>query len=130
MIRLALCSALSDRVAGDRLKVVDDWGIPEPSTKAALTWLDTLGLRPADTKPPRLLIVLDRSEDAVWKSFRNLGERVRIVLPDELNAYDVLLSDWVIFSKATLETTNARLGTTAGVSPDAASDAVEASEVV
>ena len=41
----------------------------------------------------------------MWKSFRNLGERVQIVLPDELNTYDVLVNDWLVFSKATLEAT-------------------------
>src|SRR5207244_2333124 len=66
-------------------------------------------LRPRDAKAPRVLIVLDRNERDVWKSFRNLGDRVRIVLPEELNTYDVLLSDWLIFSKETLEATNARL---------------------
>jgi large subunit ribosomal protein L4 len=53
--------------------------------------------------------VLDRSEQGVWKSFRNLGDRVQIVLPEELNPYDVLLNDWLVFSKATLEATTARL---------------------
>ena len=57
-----------------------------------------------------MLLVLDRAEHAVWKSFRNLGERVQIVLPDELNAYDVLVNDWIVFSKATLDATVARLG--------------------
>ena len=52
---------------------------------------------------PRVLLVLDRTDEAAWKSFRNLGERVQIVLPDELNAYDVLVNDWLVFSKATLD---------------------------
>src|SRR5205814_1678505 len=109
MIRLALCSALSDRAAGGRVKVIDNWGIDAPMTKRAVAILDSLELRPSDTKDPRVLIVLDRNEHDVWKSFRNLGDRVRIVLPEELNTYDVLLSDWLIFSSATLEATNARL---------------------
>jgi hypothetical protein len=50
-----------------------------------------------------VLLVLDRSEHAVWKSFRNLGARVQITLPEELNAHDVLLSDWLVFSTATLQ---------------------------
>ena len=44
-------------------------------------------------------MVLDRSEEAVWKSFRNLGERVQIILTDELNAYDVLVNDSIVFSQ-------------------------------
>ena len=57
-----------------------------------------------------MLLVLERDEDAVWKSFRNLGERVQIVIPDELNTYDVLVNDWLVFSKATLDAAVARFG--------------------
>ena len=63
-----------------------------------------------------------------WKSLRNLGERVQIVLPEELNTYDVLLNDWLVFSQPALETTIARLGdakvsASADASTDASSDA-------
>ena len=44
----------------------------------------------------------------MWKSFRNLGVRVQIVIPEELNAYDVLVNDYVVFSKPTLEAAIAR----------------------
>ena len=110
MVRLALRSALSDRAIGGRVKVVDAWGIDEPKTKQGIEVLEGLGLRPKDERAPRVLLVLDRSEHAVWKSFRNLGERVQIVLPDELNPYDVLVNDWLVFSKATLESTIAQYG--------------------
>jgi large subunit ribosomal protein L4 len=138
MVRLALRSALSDRAIGGRVKVVDAWGIDEPKTKQGIEVLEGLGLRPKDERAPRVLLVLDRSEHAVWKSFRNLGERVQIVLPDELNPYDVLVNDWLVFSKATLESTIAQYGATAeakrahaaGVSPAAASDAVGTSDAV
>ena len=56
-----------------------------------------------------MLLVLFRTEEAVWKSLRNLGERVQILLPEELNTYDVLLNDWLVFSKASLDATVARL---------------------
>ena len=102
MVRLALRCALSDRAANGNVLVVDDWGISEPKTKSGIALLETLGLRNAGERPPRVLLVLDRTEDAVWKSFRNLGVRVQIVLPEELNAYDVLVNDYVVFSKATL----------------------------
>ena len=59
---------------------------------------------------PRVLVVLFRNEDDVWKSLRNLGERVQVVLPEELNTYDILLNDWIVFSQASLEGTIARLG--------------------
>jgi len=125
MVRLALLSALSDRAAGDRVKVVDGWGLDEPKTKAAVGVLESLGLRPSDARAPRVLLVLDRSEQAAWKSFRNLGDRVQIVLPEELNPYDVLLNDWLVFSTATLAATTARLRP--GVPSAPASDAEEAS---
>ena len=54
--------------------------------------------------------MLDRSEEAVWKSFRNLGERVQIILTNELNAYDVLVNDSIVFSQTTLTTLAARFG--------------------
>ena len=103
MVRLALRSALSDRAAESRIKVVDDWGIDEPRTKRGIEVLASLGLRPAGERAPRLLIVLDRSDHAVWKSLRNLGARVQITLPEELNAHDILLSDWLVFTSATLQ---------------------------
>jgi len=111
MVRLALCSALSDRAAAGRVMVVDEWGIDEPRTRRAVEILEALDLRPRErgARPPRLLLVLDRTEDATWLSFRNLGERVQIVLPEELNAYDVLVNDWLVFSRATLDTAVARL---------------------
>jgi hypothetical protein len=49
---------------------------------------------------------------------RNLGERVQIVLPEELNTYDVLLNDWIVFSEASLETTVARLSYSAAEGGD------------
>jgi large subunit ribosomal protein L4 len=110
MVRLALASALSDRAAADRVVVVDDWGFDQPRTKRAVEVLATLGLRNTGERPPRVLLVLDRTEDATWKSFRNLGERVKIVLPSELNAYDVLVGDWVVFSQPTLEATTSVFG--------------------
>ena len=110
MVKLALHSALSDRAADQRVMVVDDWSIDEPSTKRAIEILDELGLRKADERAPRVLLVLGRREIATWKSFRNLGSRVRIVLPEELNAYDVLVSDWLVFSQATLDAFLARGG--------------------
>jgi large subunit ribosomal protein L4 len=112
MVRLALCSALSDRAAAGRVKVVDDWAIDAPRTKRAREILQSLGLRSGKRRAPedRVLIVLDRTEEATWKSFRNLGRRVQIVLPEELNPYDVLVNDWVVFSKATLDAAIGRFG--------------------
>jgi large subunit ribosomal protein L4 len=103
MVRLALQSALSDRASEGRVMVVDAWGIEAPRTKDAVAVLEALGLRAKGLRPPRVLVVLGRSERATWLSFRNLGDRVQIVIPEELNAYDVIVNDCVLFSKATLE---------------------------
>ena len=109
MVRLALCSALSDRAADGKVIVVDGWGIEAPKTRDAVKLLEGLGLRTRGERAPRVLVVLFRTEDAVWKSLRNLGERVQIVLPEELNTYDVLVNDYVVFSRASLDTVTARL---------------------
>ncbi len=109
MVSLALRSALSDRAGEQRVVVVDDWGISAPRTKDAKRVLAALGLRETGGRDDRVLVVLFRSEEAAWKSFRNLGVRVQIILPEELNAYDVLVNDWIVFSRATLDATTARL---------------------
>ena len=97
MIRLALASALSDRRADDRVIVLDSWGIDTPSTKAALEVLAKLGV------DGRVLVVLSRDEAdvPVWKSLRNL-QHVHALTAGELNAYDVLVSDWVVFTQGSL----------------------------
>jgi large subunit ribosomal protein L4 len=109
MIRLALVSALSDRAAEDKVLVVDRWTFDVPRTKDALAALSALGLRTAGERPARVLLVLDRTDDVAWKSFRNLGDRVQIILPEEINAYDVLVNDWLVFSSSTLEAVVSRL---------------------
>jgi large subunit ribosomal protein L4 len=123
MVRLALCSALSDRAADGKVAVVDAWGIDTPRTKDAIRLLQALGLREAGRRDDRVLLVLHRHEESVWRSFRNLGPRVQIVLPEELNTYDVLVNDWIVFSRETLDTTVARLSHRAATNGDAASDA-------
>lgn len=95
MVRLALRSALSDRASQDRVVVVDSWGFDAPSTKAARKSLDALGVS------GRLLVVLGRDDTTSALSFRNLPE-VHLIHTDQLNAYDVLVSDWVLFTSAAL----------------------------
>ena len=109
MVRLALISALSDRASEQKVMVLDAWNFETPKTKDAIGALQALGLRPDAERAPRVLLVLDRVEQSAWKSFRNLGERVQIILPEELNAYDVLVNDWLVFSATTLEATVSRL---------------------
>lgn len=95
MIRLALASALSDRASEDRVLVVDDWAWTEPKTKDAIAALAALGV------DGRVLVVLTVDDEIAWKSFRNL-QNVHILSVGELNAYDVLASDWVVFTKQSL----------------------------
>ena len=94
MIRLALASALSDRHADGKIIVLDGWGLDAPSTKGAVEVLGKLGVE------GRVLVVLNRDEAdvTVWKSLRNLQD-VHVLTAGELNAYDVLVSDWVVFTK-------------------------------
>jgi large subunit ribosomal protein L4 len=95
MIRLALHSALSDRAAEGKVMVVDEWSFPAPKTKdavAALTALDLHG---------RILVVLGPDDGIPDRSFANLSE-IQTLQQTELNAYDVLRSDWVVFTDATL----------------------------
>jgi len=95
MIKLALRSALSDRASEGKVIVVDDWKFDTPSTKGAIAALAALGVE------GKVLLVLDRGDVAAWKSFRNLGH-VHIIETAELNTYDVLVSDYVVFTKSTL----------------------------
>lgn len=97
MVRLALCSALSDRAREDKVVVVDQWHFTTPRTKDAVAALETLQVQ------GRVLVVADVSQREVWKSFSNLSE-VHTISPKELNAYDILVADSVIFSLDTLPT--------------------------
>ena len=95
MIRLALASALSDRNSSGHVVVIDSWGLTTPSTKDALKALTALGVE------GRVMVVVSPSEEIAIKSFRNVPE-VQLTLVAELNAYDVLCNDWIVFSKDSL----------------------------
>ena len=95
MIKLALRSALSDRAADGKIVVVDSWGFEAPKTKDAKKLLGALGVE------GKALVVVDIDDTNTIKSFLNLPE-VQLIESRELNAYDVLCSDYVIFSHATL----------------------------
>lgn len=97
MKRLALASALSDRARDDKVIVIDSWGFGEPKTKAARIALADLGVE------GRALVVLDREDDVAAKSFRNLPG-VHVLITDQLNTYDVLCSDYLVFTQASLPT--------------------------
>jgi large subunit ribosomal protein L4 len=95
MIKLALASALSDRVNEGRVVVVDDWSFSAPSTKSALAALKALGVSGS------VLVVVGANDSNVEKSFRNLHD-AQVITQAELNAYDVLCNEWVVFTKSTL----------------------------
>jgi large subunit ribosomal protein L4 len=95
MKRLALASALSDRAADGKVLVVDDWSFDAPKTKEAIAALSALGAE------GRVLVVLRPEDTNAWLSFRNLPE-VHVLAAGELNTYDVLMSDFVVFSKESL----------------------------
>jgi large subunit ribosomal protein L4 len=103
MVRLALRSALSDRAAEKKVVVVDSWSFDTPKTKDALGALSALGLE------GKVLLVLSDDDQSVALSFRNL-QHVQLMRAGELNAYDVLCNDWVVFTSATLPTTSAPRG--------------------
>lgn len=94
MIAAALLGALSDRARASRVHVIDAL-VPgdAPSTKAAAEALAQF------TNGKRKLLVLDRTDEVGLKSVRNL-RGVDLLAVDQLNAYDVLLADDVIFTRA------------------------------
>jgi large subunit ribosomal protein L4 len=97
MVRLALRSALSDRAAEGKVLVVDAWGWDAPKTKDAKAALAALGTE------GRVLVVLTDDDAVAARSFRNLPE-VQVINSRELNAYDVLVNDYVVFTQANLPT--------------------------
>ena len=97
MIRLALRSALSDRAKLGRVALVDAFGFEAPKTKDAVAALDALGLDGS------VLIVLSAEDTTAQKSFKNLT-RVHCAVEGELNAYDIIRADWLVFTDATLPT--------------------------
>jgi large subunit ribosomal protein L4 len=89
----ALRGALSDRARNDRVHVIESLISAEaPSTKAAVAALASVSDR------SNFLVVLERTDSVTWLSLRNAPE-VHIVAVDQLNTYDVLASDDVVFTK-------------------------------
>src|SRR5919197_5039902 len=119
----ALRGALSDRARNGQVHVIT--GLVDgdtPSTKSARKVLESV------SSAKRLLLVLTRDQDVDWVSARNLPN-VHILSPDQLNTYDVLVNDDVIFSKAALEVLlggPAKVGTAVAVSTEADPEVAEA----
>jgi large subunit ribosomal protein L4 len=94
MIAAALRGVLSDRQRNERIHVLDSV-TAAPSTKAALAAVRQFSTR------KNLLVVVSRNEDAAWRSLRNADD-LHLLVPDQLNAYDILKSDDVVFSEAAI----------------------------
>ncbi|MEV7686500.1 50S ribosomal protein L4 [Streptomyces bungoensis] len=92
----ALRGALTDRARHNRIHVVSGVVEGEVSTKAAKSLFGKISER------KNLLLVVDRSDEAAWLSARNLPQ-VHILEPGQLNTYDVLVSDDVVFTQAAFE---------------------------
>jgi large subunit ribosomal protein L4 len=93
----ALRGALSDRARNDRLFVVSALVIGDaPSTKGAAETLARL------SSARHVLVVAERSDELTWKSLRNLAT-VHLLEPGQLNTYDVLVSDEIVFTKDALD---------------------------
>jgi large subunit ribosomal protein L4 len=97
MIAAALRGALSDRARGERLHVIDSLSVGNlPSTKTVAALLN-------DIAPSKnVLIVLQREDEVSYKSVRNLAT-VHVLPFDQLNAYDVLVSDDIVFTKGAFD---------------------------
>ncbi len=94
----ALRGALSDRAREGRVHIVESFVEGDkPSTKTAVGVLATISER------PRALVVVDRGDTVTWLSLRNL-EQIHVLAVDQLNTYDVLVSDDVIFTKGAFDT--------------------------
>ena len=93
----ALRGALSDRARNDRVHVVSSLVAgDEPSTKTAAATLAKV----AESR--HVLVVAERADELTWKSLRNLPA-VHLLEPGQLNTYDVLISDDIVFTQSALE---------------------------
>ena len=96
MIAQALLGALSDRARNGRIHVIYQFGIQDaPSTKAAASFLSQI------STARNILVVLDRSDEVSYMSLRNL-QNVHVIPVDQLNAYDVLHAEDLVFTAAAL----------------------------
>ena len=93
----ALRGALSDRARHGRVHVVSSLSTTDaPSTKSAVALLAAISTR------PHVLVVAERHDEVSWKSLRN-ADTVHVLSPGQLNTYDVLISDDVVFTESALQ---------------------------
>lgn len=101
MMRGALRSALSDRLAAKRLKIVDSFQFAGPKTKSFIAMQNALAVEKA--------LFVDNTNENFEKSGRNVP-RVRVLRSEGINVYDIVKYDWLIVSKAAVEAIQKRLG--------------------
>jgi large subunit ribosomal protein L4 len=94
----ALRGALSDRARNDRVHIVSS--IVSGDTPSTRTAAQTLA---AIVESQHILVVAERDDELTWKSLRNVPS-VHLLEPGQLNTYDVLISDDVVFTEAALAT--------------------------
>jgi large subunit ribosomal protein L4 len=93
----AVRQALTDRARNNALHVVESLSLGDkPSTKAAQAYLSKF------TKRKNVLVVLDRTDEVSYLSLRNL-KNVHVIPVDQLNAYDILNSDDLVFTKSAID---------------------------
>jgi large subunit ribosomal protein L4 len=125
----ALRGALSDRAAHGRVHVVSGFTDGQPRTKDAVAVLQTVtGTGPDEAQ---LLVVAAADDEVTWKSLRNV-RGVHLLASGQLNTYDVLVSDHVVFTEAALEQFVSRSGSagtgSAGPADSEPDDSTESTE--
>jgi len=94
MIAAAIKGCLSDRQREDRIHVIDSI-TSSPSTQAAIVAVRQF------TDRKNILVVLSRSEDLAWRALRNADD-THLIVNDQLNAYDILVADDLVFSESAI----------------------------
>ena len=96
VVKLAMASVLSGKLAADELFVVDGFNFEKPSTKAAAKALEALGCK------GRVTVVVNDEDINSFLSFRNL-EKVRVIGASESNTYDLLDNGSLVMTKDAVE---------------------------
>lgn len=92
----ALRGALSDRASGGRVHVVSSFAVDTPSTKNATAVLAHI------STGKNAVVVLSRNDDVTYLSLRNVPS-VHLLYPDQVNTYDVLVNDDIVFTQDAYE---------------------------
>ncbi len=100
----ALKGVLSIKLKDGELAIIEDFTFDAPKTKNAIEVLKNLGLENA-----KVLLVIPEKDENIIKSFRNLP-KVKVLVVEGLNTYDLLNADKVLITKGALEKINERLG--------------------